>query len=327
LEFEELQFELNQNRFRPVYVLVGPEEHEVRRAVHLIRTRVVPADLMAFNFSEFSGTETPWNEILGAAQTFPVMAKHRLVLVNGLDTAPSEAQRELLSYVRKPAQKTVLVLVAADLDRRTAFYRSLRDDTCMLEFAKVKGWALVRRAEEYLQHHGYRMSSASLTKVIEVAGSDLGALFHELDKLVLYSGHSKEIPDSIVDDLVQGSGQYDIFKLTGAMGRKEIRNALKILDKLLQAGQGPIYIVSMMARHFRQVLIAKELLAQRRGEREIAAAAQVNSYFMDDFMRQVRVTDRAAAERLYRHLAATDFRLKSSRIDPRVLLEELICSL
>jgi DNA polymerase-3 subunit delta len=255
------------------------------------------------------------------------MAPYRLVVVTEVEELPQAEQAPLLKYLDRPAGKAVLVLVAIDLDRRTGFYRALRDGACMIEFPKLKGYALERWAGDYIRSRGYRMSSAALRKVVDVAGSDMHSLVNEIEKLMLYAGREKEIPASAADDLVQGSRQHGIFELTGALGRKETQGALKLLANILETGEHPLVVVTMMARHFRQILVAKELLAQRRSQRDIASATGVPSFALDDFMRQVRLIEREDAERMYRKLAETDFRFKSSSIDQRMILEELILSL
>jgi DNA polymerase III delta subunit len=92
-------------------------------------------------------------------------------------------------------------------------------------------------------------------------------------------------------------------------------------------GEHPLVIVTMFARHCRQVLIAKEYLARGAATREIAGAAQIPPFLLDTFLRQVRAVDGATVEQLYVRLADLDRKLKSSPVDGRILLENLICSL
>jgi DNA polymerase-3 subunit delta len=324
---EELQFELNQHRFQPVYLVLGPEEHLVHQAVALLKNRIVPPAMMAFNYTEFRAPETTASEISSAAGTFPAMAPHRMVLVTEIEELAEAEQRPLLKYLERPAEKTVLVLSGYDMDRRTGFYRALRDGTCVIEFPKLKGYALERWTADFIRSRGYRMSSSALRKMVDIAGSDMQSLANEIEKLLLYAGQHKEIPDSAIDELVQGSRQHGIFELTGALGRKETQAALKLLANILETGEHPFVVVTMMARHFRQILIAKELIVRRRSPRDVASAAQVPAFALDDFMRQVRLIEREDAERMYRKLAQVDFRFKSSTIDQRMILEELILSL
>jgi DNA polymerase-3 subunit delta len=111
------------------------------------------------------------------------------------------------------------------------------------------------------------------------------------------------------------------------MGMRDRANALRQLGSLMDSGEKPLGIAGMMARHFRQILIAKDLLEQGKSPRDAAAGAQVPPYFIDEFMRHVRAIDWATARTMYLRLTEVDYRLKSSSPDERMVLENLICSL
>jgi DNA polymerase-3 subunit delta len=327
LKFEELESELARGRFYPIYLLHGPEELLVSRAISLLKERAVTPEAMAFNYSEHSGQNADVSEIVKDANTYPMMSPRRFVLVTEMDKI-AEPGRELLSvYAGNPQEKTVLVLAAAEVDRRTSFFKRLAERAAVLDFPKLKCAALERWAGNQLSGRGYRISPPALKKFVDLAGSDLLTLSAEMEKLILYCGSEKEIRDAAVEELVQASRQHGIFELTTAMGNRDRRLALKHLGNLLEAGEPALWIVSMIARHFRQVLIAKELLAEGRQAAEIGRIAQVLDWVLQDFLRQVRATDFATARNLYERLARIDRSFKSSSPDERMLLEHLVCSL
>ncbi|MBP1624050.1 MAG: hypothetical protein H6Q07_2070, partial [Acidobacteria bacterium] len=61
--------------------------------------------------------------------------------------------------------------------------------------------------------------------------------------------------------------------------------------------------------------------------RDIASAAQIPPFVLDQFVRQARSADPSAIRRMFIKLAEIDRRLKSSSADGRMLLESLICAL
>jgi DNA polymerase III delta subunit len=83
----------------------------------------------------------------------------------------------------------------------------------------------------------------------------------------------------------------------------------------------------MMARHCRQVMIAREHLAHGSPTHEIASAAQIPPFMLDQFLRQARSTDSGTIRQMFVRLADIDRRLKSSAADGRMLIEGLICAL
>ena len=327
LTFDELESELKRGRFCAVYLLYGPEEYLLRRAVSLFKEKVVPPEAMAFNFAECNGHDGDPARIVAEANTFPIMSPRRLVLVTEVENLNTEGHEALASYAGKPQEKTVLVLMAAELDRRTGFFKRMAERACVVELPRLKGAALERWAATFFSRRGFRISPAALAKLVDLAGSDLLTLSSEMEKLLLYSAKEKEIRDSAIDELIQGSRQHGIFELTSAMGRRDRKLALRLLGNLLEAGEPPLVIVTMMARHFRQMIIAKELLEAGRQAHEIGRATQVPEFALPEFLRQVRAIEVETARKMYQRLARIDRSFKSSSPDERMLLEHLICSL
>ncbi len=82
-----------------------------------------------------------------------------------------------------------------------------------------------------------------------------------------------------------------------------------------------------MARHFRQIIIAKELLQEGRPSYEIGRATQVPEFALQEFLKQVRAIELELARSMHQRLARIDRSFKSSSPDQRMLLEHLICVL
>jgi DNA polymerase III subunit delta len=327
LTFDEFEFDLERGRFLPVYLFLGPEEYLLRAAIASLKKKVLAPESLAFNLVEFSARETPAARIVAEASTFPLMSPRRLVLATDINELPAEGQETIAAYADNPQEKAVLVLIAAELDRRTGFYRRLAERVCVVEFAKIKGPALERWAANYLSRIGFGISSEALKRLVDLAGSDMLTLRNEIEKLILYAGGEKQIQDSAVNLLVPASRQHGIFELTAALGKRDRKTALRLLGNLLEAGEPPLVILTMMARHFRQILIAKELLAEGRQARDIGRAAQVPEFVLSDFLKQAQALEPEMARSLYLRLARIDRSFKSSRPDERMLLEQLICSL
>ncbi len=299
----------------------------MRQAIKLFRNKVIQPEALAFNYAEFNAKGSSIAEILAVANTFPMMAPQRLVTVRGVGSTPESEQAALLAYMERPAARCVLILEAENLDQRTAFCRKLKERACIIDCVKLKAPALERWASEFVRAQGYRLSTAALNKLVALAGADQETLRAEIEKLMIYAGTAKSIPDQAVESLVQASRQRGIFDLTDALGKRDRRNALILLDNLLESGEPPLVILTMMARHFRQMLIAKEMLGQGRTAREIAGEAQIPGFIAEEFLRQVRSFDLATIRRMHVRVADVDHRFKSTGADERMLLESLIHSL
>jgi DNA polymerase III subunit delta len=324
---EELEKDLNSADLRQVYLVLGPEQFQCSHAVDLLKSKALSPASIAFDYSEFCAGEDPIDEIIKAVNTYPMLSKKRVALVSSAEKLSDGEQEKLLESLKGLSHRGMLILLAEDLDHRKKLYKTIRETGCVAEFAKLKGYALERWAETYVQRAGYRISAASMKKILDLTGADLLNLSTELEKLMLFSGTQKTIPDSSIEDLVRESRQHRIFDLIDAIALRDRTGALRLLENLISGGESPIAIVALMARHCRQILVAKDYLRQQMDSREIAAKAQVLPFLADKFMRQVRSADAAAIQEMYIRIADIDRRLKSSSADGRLLLEQIICIL
>ncbi len=327
MTLEELEKELERRVHHPVYLLLGPEVFLRQRAVTLLRKILLGEGSLALNYSEFSAGDTPIQEILATANTFPMLSKVRMVLLSDLETLEATAQEVLSAYIREAGGKTVLILSAENLDRRTTFFRMLRDHACVVDLAKPKGLAMLRWAEDWIHARGYGISPGALRKLVDLAGSDLQTLANEIEKILIFCDNTKTIPETAVSELVRGSRQHSIFELTDAVGKRDKARALQLLSNLLDLGEPPLVILSMLGRHFRQILIVKDLQSRGKAASEIASAAQIPAFIVDDFLAQARSIDQTSAEKMYLRLAEADLRLKSSGTSERMYLERIIYAL
>ncbi len=324
---EELENDLRQGKFRPVYLILGPEEYQCRQAVDLLKKSLLNPEAQAFDYSEFTAGESSIDEIIESANIFPMISRRRVVIVNQAEKLKEAEQDSLTDLIKALSPRSTLILFAPDLDRRKKFYKTLREGSCVAEFPKLKGPELERWAEAFARKQGYRISTPAIRKIVDLAGSDLQTLATELEKLLLYAGNTKDVPDSAVEDLIRASRQQSIFDLINAVGRHDRSGALKSLANLVSMGEHPLVVVVMLARYCRQMLIAQEGLLQGSSTREIGIAAQIPPYFLNDFLRQARSTSPGSIREMFVRLADIDRSLKSSSLDGRILLENLICGL
>ena len=139
---EELEQELRKGVFRTTYLILGPEQYQCRQAVTLLKGSVLEPEMLAFDYSEFVGGETPVDEIIEAVNTFPMASKRRIVLVTEVERLEDSEHEPLLETIDGISRRSILILVAEDMDRRKKFYKVLREKICVVEFPLLKGPAL-----------------------------------------------------------------------------------------------------------------------------------------------------------------------------------------
>lgn len=328
ITYEELKRDLERRSLQAVYLLLGPEEYQRRCALLEIKSALLKEGMaLDFNWEEFSGPTATPARLLNSLRTLPVMSSRRAVLVTEAERMDPAGYEALVAYLHEPNPRCMLILTAEDLDRRTSIYRALREQAQVVEFPKLKGYALTVWVEDYVRQKGHHIASAAAQKLVDLAGSDLQSLIGETEKLLLYAGEEKNISPAAIDQMVEGTRQHSIFELTEALERRDRPAALRSLASLFEAGEKPLAILGMMARHFRQVIIAKEMLRAGYSPREVGQAAQIPGFVLDRFLRQAKAMGPGTAERIFEHIGRVDVRVKTSGSSERLLLESLILEL
>lgn len=113
---QEFETAINKGTIPALSYLYGEESFLIDRAVRQLLEQTIDPSLKDFNFNVFYGNETKGVEILDAAQTLPMFAERRAVLVKRADALKADTLESLLHYVRNPAATTYHVFTGVKID-------------------------------------------------------------------------------------------------------------------------------------------------------------------------------------------------------------------
>ncbi|HEU5055345.1 MAG TPA: hypothetical protein VFU21_02415, partial [Kofleriaceae bacterium] len=136
-----------------------------------------------------------------------------------------------------------------------------------------------------------------------------------------------------VDDLVADTRERSVFELTDAIGAADRPRALGAVAALVDQRQSPIGVVSMLARHIRQLSLYRAGIKSGMGKQELARLLAVPPFVVDKLGRQADRFPDAALDRAIAALSLTDRALKGEReaqktlgraLTDRLLLEDVV---
>jgi DNA polymerase-3 subunit delta len=320
----DLETAIAKGELAPVYVLSG-EELLVSRVAARLKAALVTPVTQAFNCDVLEAKQSSATAILNAARTLPMMGKTRLVVVRDVEALAADGLGALVPYLADPAPSTVLVLIAHKVDGRLKFFQA----------AKKAGFHHVLEAPRQLapwlvaeaKRRDAQLLPDAARRLVEVAGKDLGRLASALDSLSLYAGERAIGPDD-VDSLIADTSERNVFELCDAVSEGNRRRALVAVAKLMEQKESSVGVAIMLARHFRQVFLARELTERREGD--LARALGVPPFAVDKLVAHGKRVSAQALPRAYRMLARADRDLKGSAksaLGERIILERLVSGL
>src|SRR6201990_2941616 len=181
---EELWRRLKGGQVEPLYLLFGPENYLRDAAVRAVTAAALKgAARREFNESSFSLASADVKHAIAAAEQLPMMASRRVVRVADFTRLREEDEEAGVRYVTRPAETSVVVFVADELDKRRRLSKTILELCTSVELAPLSGAELASWAKYRLKHLGASTDERTLRQVVALAGASVRQLATELEKL------------------------------------------------------------------------------------------------------------------------------------------------
>lgn len=328
----DLDRELKQGKLAPVYLLFGPEGYVRDEAARAITDEALRDTLLReFNESTFSLAQTEVHMAIATAEQLPMMASRRVVRIKDFNKLTEDDEGVLLRYVARPAESSVVIFVADDLDKRRTLNKMLLEKCAAFEFNHPKDAELKVWLKSYVRGLKAELDEPTMQRIIELVGNDVRILSNEMNKLATAALPSGRITIDLVNALVGRSRELSNFELADHLVARNRRLALQTLKHLLADGAEPVMLIGLIASNYHRLALARELLS-RGSRQDMFRQVPMPFYKQDQFLALVQRSDPDTIANGLNRIAAADLAIKTSigGGGPRgaqLQLEMLVCEL
>jgi len=326
------------------YLLHGPDEFAIAEFVDALKEKMGDPAMASLNTTLFDGRSVTLVELRGACDAMPFLSPRRLVIVEGWLTklmgktedgegegtaaSSKETLGALAAYLPALPETTALVFVEKrEIPERNAVLKAAASNAWgfVKFFDAPKGEALVRWIQARAKREQGEFTREA-AHALAAADPDPRALDSEILKLLTYVDFGRPVEVADVEALTPAGGEAKIFDLVDAIGQRRGPPALRELHKLLEREE-PLYVLGMIVRQFRYMLLAKEMLEARASETEIAKTLGLHPYPTEKICAQARNFSLPALEHVYRRLLDYDTDIKTGQVESGAALDTLVASL
>lgn len=342
LSRSDLRTQLQRREIAPVYTLFGAETYLRDLAVKTITDlSFAEGDFRDFNEAVFSlDASDNLARAIAAAEQLPMMSSRRVIRVDNVrvsqtgvrDTINEDHEPILSAYLANPSPRSIMILVADELNGVRKMGKFLREKTTCVEFAPLDDKQLSDWAKKAFSDAGSSIDEMTLRFFISRVGSDVRRAANEVKKLGAAAMPSGVVSRELIEQLVPNSREMSNFDLTDHLvaGRKQ--QALSTLKKILDDGAEPLALLGLISYNFRRLLIAKEMMDRSAPRQEIASAVKLFGRGQDEFLAAARRSDRSRLAKALELIARTDLAIKTSvggsgPSGARTQIEILVCEL
>jgi DNA polymerase-3 subunit delta len=333
-----------------IAVFYGKDDFSAHEALGALSRELDTDGQLADNTVRVDGRSAKPEELLAICQTMPFLGSHRLVIVSRLfarfqedtrrgrsraarskkadgdDASPLGAWQPFVEALPHLPETTALVFMEGEVGKSNPLLKELPKGARVQEFkplaqAEVAGW-INRRAAKYEM----TVQARAVAVLAQLVGTKLWLLDTELQKLATYAAGS-EVTEADVRELVSFARDPNVFAMVDAVVEGRTRDSLDLLHRLLQEGEAPQRLLAVIARQYRLLLMAKELLEQRMRPPEISAKLEVQGFVIQRLLQQAPLYTLEQLRRAYRLLLDADLSVKRGIHDDETALELLIFQL
>ncbi|MDO9546521.1 MAG: DNA polymerase III subunit delta [Pelolinea sp.] len=328
-----------------IVILIGDNRLSVEEQIKEISNAVGEGAFSELNNTRLDGSTLGFHEILMQLNVFPLGGGKRIVVLDNASEIIGRkgAEEWLTNILTNVSPTTLLILILEDEKKHISgsmnwkafsskhWLRKLSDqypgDIHWIELSlpsegKMPEWILKEATDQ-----GGLFHPQAAVELSRLVGNDLFQAKQEIEKAILYVGDEKQVEIDDVRLLCAASQDENIFALVDAVGARNGKLAMSILNKLSK--DMPIqYLFSMLVRQVRLLILAKEAILGGGGEKGVLSACGIRHTFIaKKLVNQAHHFSMETLEGTYRKLDHIDEEGKIGHLSLDAALDGLIAEI
>lgn len=227
--FSKLKKELDEGKKREFYVFVGEEKELIRRYIKRVDEKAITLDTL--------------EQLMTRITSIGLFAEKSTFVLKDNE----EIQKADIERIVKRLKGNKLILVYSEVDKRKKFFKDVAD--YITEFNKFTDNQLIAYIQKQLP-----ISSELAYIIAKVCDNDIGRIEIEIHKL---QHIGKDITIELLEDLLTAPAEDRIFEMIDSVASKDKQRAFDIYSDLIQLGESPIKIISLLYTKFKQLFLVQ----------------------------------------------------------------------
>lgn len=291
-----------------IKVLVGPNRFALQKELEAARQAFLEK-YGELSVESLDGEEVEMDDITSALQSGSLFASNKLVVIKAL-SANKQASEKIEQIIDSVPDETQLLVVEPQPDKRSSYFKTLKKQTEIKEFAELDESRLAQWLTGEAKSKGAELSMTDARYLIMRVSAHQTRLYSELLKLI---DHNSKITRSTIDLLTADNPQNTIFQLLDAAFSGNRQRAFELYDNLRLSGSQPQMLLAMIAWQMHQVALVAS--AGSKPANQIAADSGLKPFSLQKSQGIARKLGIVKIRELLAKLEAFDKKTKTETIN------------
>lgn len=290
-----------------------------------------------FNFVSLNMTVTSLNTLYEECEMIPLGFESKTILADGCyffaktktkpKLLPDDSYDKMSSYLSNPNMQVNLIFTcqAEKIDEKNPLVSLIKKVGIIKEVTLPKPNEYQAYMERYFSSRGCSIANDAANELINRVGSDYGRFMQEIDKLASYA-NGEQISLANVEKLVAGKDEDDVFALSNALIRGDIKKSITIYRQLKLTSIDEVPLIGMLASQFRFMDMVSFLDNRGLDSNAIARELKASPYRVEITLRNLYRAKKGDVARVIEMLYQADKDILSGRCSGPYAFERFLAN-
>lgn len=326
--------------FTPLYLLYGNDTFMIKYKTDRFCKKILSDAVTDFNYMAFDGGQLNIDMLYDAVNAIPMFCDIKCVRITDLDIEKlSKDDYEALAEILYQIPMTTVVVISLiniqpDFKKNTkwkAFLEIVKKNGTVFEASKMSKSELLTWANNGLGKIGSYISAEDFDYLIKTLGTDdMNTVRNELHKLAAYS--QGNIRKSHIDEFAFKHIESKVFDMVNALSRRDFDTAYQKLSDMFELGnsESPQLILGAISSTFTDLYRARIGFDAGRSVKQICEDFNYPDslkFKIEKAVTESRRFGKAGLAKCIDCISAADDKLKTSGIDYKIILTELLAQI
>lgn len=336
ISIEDLERQLNSEKLSSIYLLYGEEKYLIENDIKKIK-KIFGELIKGINYILID--ENNIDEIISDIETPAFGYSRKLIIAKDTGLLKKDGKKKnaktvnirekLNEYIKNNIniinEMVVVIFTEDDVDKNELF-KTIDKIGCTCKFDYQKPIELQKRIKAICQAYKVNIDNFTLQYFIESCGTSMQDLINEIRKLIEYVGTNGTIQKEDIDKLSIKQIDSVIFDLTDNLGKKNIKNAMEVLQNLLYLKEPIQKILVTLYNHFKKLYLVKLALKYNKDVTQALNLKPNQTFLVSKYKNQASYFNEKDLRIILKELADLDYKYKIGLIDINIGLETILCT-
>ncbi|MDP2741155.1 MAG: DNA polymerase III subunit delta [bacterium] len=307
-----------------IIFLYGEDTYRSKQKLDEIIEHYKKIHKSGLNLTYIDAERDDFNNLMDGFKIVSMFSEKKLMVLKNVFSAQNFQEGFLKEINKFKETKDIIVIFEEKkVDERNKLFKILKKEVKCQEFDLLKGAPLLNWIKNEFKKNGAKIDFGIEGIILTHIGNNLWQIQNEIKKLSDFKA-GKLIKKEDVDLLVRPKIETDIFKTIDALASKNKKQAFSSLHKHLENGDNILYLLSMIAFQFRNLLIIKDLIEKQNPYSVIAKKSGLHPFVVKKSYYLCNQFSYPELKKIYQKIFQADLDIKTGKMEPETALDLLV---